>query len=87
MLGVNRRLRIIDQNVSMCELLLSTAFKEPNVIASQRCDSVPGICSKSTWELSMKDFIIIIEIYHYYYYYYYYYIYYCYYYYYYYYYY
>ena len=36
----SRRLRILNQSVSMCDLLLPTGFKESNVITSQRCDNV-----------------------------------------------
>ena len=36
----NRRLCMLNQYVSMCDLLLPTGFKGPIVGASQRCDSV-----------------------------------------------
>ena len=42
MSGGNRRLRMLNQSVSMCDLLLSTGFKGPNVKASQICDGVLG---------------------------------------------
>ena len=42
MLGGNRKLRMFNQSVSMCDLLLPTGFKDRNVIASPRCDSVLG---------------------------------------------
>ena len=42
MSGGNRRLFMLNQSVSTCDLLLPTDFKGPNVIASQRCDSVLG---------------------------------------------
>ena len=44
--GGNKRLRMLNQSVSMCDLLLPTCFKGPNVIASQRCDSVLGFTVK-----------------------------------------
>ena len=44
--GGNKRLRMLNQSVSMCDLLLPTCFKGPNVIASQRCDSVLGFMVK-----------------------------------------
>ena len=40
--GGNRRLHILYQRESMCDFLLPIGFKGPNVIASQRCDSVLG---------------------------------------------
>ena len=42
MSGYNRRLCMLNQSMSMCDLLLPTGFKGPNVVASQRCDSVLG---------------------------------------------
>ena len=40
--GGNRILWMLNQSMSMCDLLLPTGFKGPNVVASQRCDSVLG---------------------------------------------
>ena len=40
--GGKRRLCMLNQSVSMCDLLLPTGFKGPNVIANQRCDNVLG---------------------------------------------
>ena len=40
--GGNRRLRMLNQRVSMCDLLLPTGFKGQNVIASQRRENVLG---------------------------------------------
>ena len=46
MSGVNKRLRLLNQSLSMCDLLLSTGLKGPNVIAIQRCDCVLGFMVK-----------------------------------------
>ena len=40
--GGSKRLRMLNQSVSMCDLLLPMSFKESNVITTQRCDSVLG---------------------------------------------
>ena len=40
--GCNRRLCMLNQSVSMCELLLPTGFKGTNPVATQRCNSVLG---------------------------------------------
>ena len=46
MAGGSRRLRMLNQSVSMCDLLLPTGFKGLNVIISQRCEC-PGIYDES----------------------------------------
>ena len=46
MSGGNRRLCVLTQSVSMCDVLLPKGFKGPSVIASQRCDSVLGFMVK-----------------------------------------
>ena len=38
----SRRLRILNESMSMCDLLLPTGFKGSNVITNQRCDNVLG---------------------------------------------
>ena len=38
--GGSRRLSMLNQIVSMCDLLLSTGLKGSSVITTQRCDSV-----------------------------------------------
>ena len=64
----NRRLCMLNQSVSMCDLLLATGFKGPNVIASQRCDNVLEFMLRvlRNWRwrilLLLLKFIIIIII-------------------------
>ena len=36
--GGSRRLRMLNQSVSMCDFLLPTDLRGSNVITSQRCD-------------------------------------------------
>ena len=55
--GGNIRLCMLNRIVSMCDLLLPTGFKRPNVIAIQRCNNVLELMVK------VFDFIIIIKIY------------------------
>ena len=40
--GGSKRLCMLNQSVSMCDLLLPTSFKGSDVITSQRYDSVLG---------------------------------------------
>ena len=44
--GGSRRLRMLNQSMSVCNLLLPTGFVGSNVIASQRCVSVLGFMTR-----------------------------------------
>ena len=45
--GGSRRLNMLNQGVSMCDLCLPMDFKGSNVITSQRCASVLGFTMRA----------------------------------------
>ena len=53
-------MRILNQSVSMCELLLPTGFRGSNVITSQKCDNVLGFVIRVlSLGIGCEGFIII----------------------------